>query len=143
MESKVPQFKLDHIHIFTDTPEETASWFSEMFEGELLHSVQSDGQARVDVRFGSVFLYVSRPPADAHEVLADGRRRRGVDHLAFAVEDVDASVAMLAAKGVRVLDQARSPRPGVRAAFVEGPESIRIELMRRDPIDHVADIKRP
>ena len=137
------EFRLDHIHIFTDFPEETAHWFSDMFGGELLHSSQSDGRPRVDVKFGSVFLYVSRPPPDSHAALTEQRRRRGVDHLAFAVEDVDAALAILAGKGARVLDKPETPRPGVRTAFVEGPEGIRVELMRRDPIDHVPNDKTP
>ncbi len=69
----------------------------------------------------------------------DGARRRGVNHIAFAVgsvDDVDAAVARLVSLGVRVLDEAVTTRPGVRAAFFEGPEGIRIEVMHRAPGDY-------
>jgi catechol 2,3-dioxygenase-like lactoylglutathione lyase family enzyme len=131
-------YRLDHLHIFTDEPLKTATWFSETFGGELVHSLQSDGRPRVDVKFGSVFLYISRPPAGAHAAPTDGARRRGVDHIAFAVADVDGALARLSSQGVRVLSQPVTTRPGVRTAFVQGPEGIRIELMHRAPIDYGA-----
>jgi lactoylglutathione lyase len=131
-------YRLDHLHIFTDDPLKTAMWFSDIFGGELLHSRQSDGRPRVDVKFGGVFLYISRPPAGAHPAPNDAARRRGVDHIAFAVADVDAAVNNLASQGVCILNPPATTRPGVRAAFIQGPEGILIEIMHRAPIDYGA-----
>lgn len=129
-------FRLDHVHIFTDDPLATATWFSEKFGGELLRSRQSDGRPRVDVKFGSVCLYVSRPPDGAAHASSDQARKRGVDHIGFAVADVDAAVATLASQGVQVVSGPATTRPGVRAAYVQGPEGILIEVMHRSPIDY-------
>ena len=52
------------------------------------------------------------------------KRGPGIHHLAFEVEDVDAAVRELLAKGVRMVDQA--PRPGAhgnRIAFIHPAET--------------------
>lgn len=52
------------------------------------------------------------------------KRGPGIHHLAFEVDDVDAAVAELLAKGVRMVD--RAPRPGAhgnRIAFIHPAET--------------------
>jgi hypothetical protein len=53
-----------------------------------------------------------------------------IDHFGFAVADVDASAAALAAAGVKFAIQPRTV--GVlRMAFVEGPDQLRVETVQR------------
>ncbi len=56
-----------------------------------------------------------------------------VDHVAFDVDDLDATLASLRARGVPVLDAEPIPVPalGVRIAFLLGPDGERIELVAR------------
>jgi catechol 2,3-dioxygenase-like lactoylglutathione lyase family enzyme len=67
--------------------------------------------------------------------LGDGRPRpmnaRGLTHLSFRVEGLDAALARLAALGGTVLAASRigSERAGVQAAFVCDPDGTRIELV--------------
>lgn len=58
---------------------------------------------------------------------------RGIEHIGLAVDDLDAALADLRAKGAEVLSGPDSPRPGVRIAFLAAPESTRIELVERRP----------
>jgi predicted enzyme related to lactoylglutathione lyase len=47
------------------------------------------------------------------------------------VDDVDAAIADLRAKGAKVTMEPNNPRPGIRISFVESPEGVRIEVLQR------------
>jgi len=49
----------------------------------------------------------------------------------LTVEDVDAGVAELRAKGAEIAIGPLTRNPGLRLAFVRGPEGIMIELVHR------------
>ena len=42
-------YTYDHIHLRSLTPMETAKYFETMFGAEIIESVQSDGQPRIDL----------------------------------------------------------------------------------------------
>ena len=60
--------------------------------------------------------------------------RFGVDHFGFAVDDLPAAVADLKAKGVTILEEPWSPRPGLKICYLQEPDQVRIELSERKPI---------
>ncbi|WP_240756668.1 VOC family protein [Roseicella aquatilis] len=49
------------------------------------------------------------------------------------MQDLDAAVADLKAKGVTFTMEPREARPGLRICFIEGPQNITIELLERRP----------
>jgi lactoylglutathione lyase len=52
------------------------------------------------------------------------------------VQDLRAAVEELRGKGVKILQEPRTVRPGTHVAFVEGPDHTRIEVLQRDvPVD--------
>src|SRR4030095_12011115 len=55
---------------------------------------------------------------------------RVVDHVAFSVADVGATVSRLQAEGVKILEPLKTTNGGqFKHAFIEGPDYIRIELV--------------
>jgi len=48
------------------------------------------------------------------------------------VADLWAAIAELRAKGVTVLQEPATIRPGTHIAFIEGPDHTRIEVLQRD-----------
>jgi catechol 2,3-dioxygenase-like lactoylglutathione lyase family enzyme len=58
----------------------------------------------------------------------------GLTHLSFLVDDLDATLASLAALGARVLEETRLDAGGAgpRAIFVTDPDGTRIELVEGD-----------
>jgi catechol 2,3-dioxygenase-like lactoylglutathione lyase family enzyme len=52
-----------------------------------------------------------------------------VDHLAFAVADLDGTLAKMKADGVKVLELPK--RQGDSGVYVEGPDRILIELVKK------------
>ncbi len=54
-------------------------------------------------------------------------------HLAFEVEDLDDTVAQLAAKGVKITDGPTRSSSGSRFLFIDAPDGYEIELIERPP----------
>jgi glyoxylase I family protein len=54
-----------------------------------------------------------------------------LDHLGLRVDDLDAAVAELKRRGAQVIVEPKTIRPGVRIAFLQGPDDVRIELLER------------
>lgn len=133
-------YSLDHFHIFTEDVEATARWYREMFGMRATTRSQSNGAMRVDLHFHGMMIYLAQLPASSPR---DERKffgpLRGLEHLGIHVDDVDAAVAELRAKGVEILLEPTDVRPDVRIAFVKGPDDVRIELLNRGPTDFRED----
>ena len=56
---------------------------------------------------------------------------RGIRHVAFAVEDIDAVVAGLRARCAELVGELERYRDSYRLCYVRGPEGIIIELAER------------
>jgi lactoylglutathione lyase len=64
---------------------------------------------------------------------ASGPVRVQVDlvHLAFEVDDLEAAMAELSAKGIPITDGPTTSSSGTRFAFIDAPEQYEIELIER------------
>ena len=114
-----------HITVVTPDPPAALAWFAGTFGGKIAKYENSlDG-----IRYGGVWLFASKgsgEPSAGHSI----------DHIGFRPINVDASVAAMKAKNVKVTTE---PRPlvlpsgsAMRLAFIEGPGGVRIELVQRD-----------
>jgi catechol 2,3-dioxygenase-like lactoylglutathione lyase family enzyme len=83
-----------------------------------------DGNARVElVKFHS-------PPSQGGEGDAPANAR-GIRHIAFVVEDIDALVAGLRTRGTELIGELENYKDIYRLCYVRGPEGIIIELAER------------
>ena len=55
----------------------------------------------------------------------------GLEHIGLTVDDVDAAVEELRDKGAEIAIGPLTRNPGLRLAFIRGPEGIMIELVQR------------
>lgn len=69
---------------------------------------------------------------DAEGEPSSRRTQRGITHLSFWVDDVDATAARLVEHGGTLLETTRS-NPGVELVFLADPDGVRVELMQRLP----------
>lgn len=118
-------FTFDHIHLRSPDPEATAAFYERVFGARLTRSPQ-----RIDIELGGQVLFVS-PVNDAATGAAPSAPYRGLEHIGLAVQDIDGVVAALKAKGVTFTMEPTTIRPGVRIAFLRGPEDVAIELLER------------
>ena len=61
----MPRYTCDHIHLRTADPAATAEYYKTMFGAEVVESVQSDGQRRVDLDINGLTIFLARVPEGA------------------------------------------------------------------------------
>ncbi len=115
---------LHHVHLRAPDPGAALAWYAATFGGAV-----GKMKERIDgINYGGVWILVQKgetTPSAGH----------AIDHLGFRPTNVDAAVAALKTKNVKVTTE---PRPltlpsgaSMRLAFIEGPEGARIELVQR------------
>lgn len=126
----MPRFGFDHIHLRSPDPEATARWYEQMLGAEVLRSMQ-DGKPRIDLKLGGQKIFIAQ--AEAAAAAPPSAPYQGLEHFGLAVQGLDEAVAELKAKGVHFTMEPMQPRPGIRIAFLRGPENVSIELLERMP----------
>ena len=125
-------YTYDHIHVRTKDPEGMATFFETMFGAKVLRLIQSDGVPRVDLDVNGLAIFIASVPPEEHIDLSPRDPHLGLDHFGFRVDDIDGAVEDLRGKGAEIYVEPRTIRPGVRIAFVRGPDDVRIEILQRD-----------
>src|SRR5437588_7982597 len=123
------KFTYDHIHLRSPDPEATARYYERMFGAEVLRTMQQ-GKPRIDVKLGGANIFIAQ--ADASVNPAPTTPYQGLDHFGLSVSGIDAICADLKAKGAEFTREPVTIRPGVRIAFIRGPEGVSIELLDRN-----------
>jgi lactoylglutathione lyase len=124
-------FKYDHVHLRSPDPEETARYYEKMFDAEIIRSVQSDGRERIDLNLGGLTVFIAKVDADKVGPPPEPPFQ-GLEHLGLAVHPIDEAVAELKKRGAEVTREPTTIRPGVRIAFIRGPQNVHIELLDRN-----------
>jgi catechol 2,3-dioxygenase-like lactoylglutathione lyase family enzyme len=126
----VATYTWDHIHLRSPNPEATAAFYERMFDAEVIRTMQ-EGKPRIDLKVGGADVFiapvtpgdgVNAPPTTPYQ---------GLDHFGLKVKGIDAIVADLKKKGAEFTMEPTTIRPGVRIAFLRGPEGVSIELLER------------
>jgi lactoylglutathione lyase len=126
------KFGFDHVHLVGSDLDASERFYSEMFGAESLGRQDAGGAVNVRMRLDGVLLFIRGPrPTEAPN--GDGEPiRYTYDHFGVVVQDLTAAVEELRSKGVKILQEPRTARPGTHVAFVEGPDHTRIEVLQRD-----------
>ncbi len=127
----MPAFTYDHVHLRSPDPEATALWYEKMFGAVVKRSVQSDGRKRVDLDLGGMTVFIA-PIADKATANPPAAPYQGLEHLGLRVEGIDEAVADLKRKGAEFTMEPTTIRPGVRIAFLRGPQNVSIEILDRN-----------
>lgn len=129
MDSK---YLLDHVHLNSADVEAAADFYEHVFAMRRLHTFEANGVTFVQLDAGGVRLIITSRP------YAHSDRGNAVDHFALTVDDLDAALADLRAKGVTVRpnetgDLAYADAAGVernlRYAFVQAPDGVAVEII--------------
>ena len=108
-----------HIHLRVADPDASLKWTVENFGGE---RTKWKGRDAVKYTNPSVWLMADKGDDSAPS------QGRAIDHLGWAVTNVDAKVSGLTAKGLKTVEP-RAVR-NLRVGFVEGPTGVRIEMVQ-------------
>jgi methylmalonyl-CoA/ethylmalonyl-CoA epimerase len=111
--------RIDHIGVAVEDIEAGIALYCDSFEMEPAHreTVESQGVEAVLLDVGDGHVELLRPLGPETAVgrfLA--RKGPGLHHVAYAVDDIDATLARVAAAGIEAIDA--EPRPGIRNSRV-------------------------
>jgi catechol 2,3-dioxygenase-like lactoylglutathione lyase family enzyme len=124
-------FAYDHVHLRSPDPEETARYYERMFGATIIRSKQSDGRERIDLDLCGLSVFIAR--AEPDKVGAPPQPPfQGLEHLGLRVSGIDAAAAELKRQGAEFTMEPTTIRPGVRIAFLRGPQNVHIELVDRN-----------
>ena len=129
----MPSFMYDHIHLRSRDPKTTAEFYERMFDARILESVQPDGTPRIDLDLNGLTVFIARVGADEAIPEAPAQPYLGLDHFGLRVDNLDETAAELKRRGASFSVEPRTIRPGVRIAFLQCPDNVRIELLERAP----------
>ncbi len=119
------ELTLHHIHHETTDVDATASFYVDNFGGEIVERMERDGVQWARVALAGTVVNVT-DRADTGVALG---LYRGLDHFGIHTSDFDKTIGALRAKGVDFFIEPTSPAPGVRIAFVSGPDNVKIEVL--------------
>ena len=122
------KFGMDHLHLKAPDVRATAQWYVDNFGATITEEVNNNGMLTVRTEIGGVRINITEPPPDG---LPEGTSAThlGLEHFGLGTDDIDAAMAALEQNGVKVLEPIRSLPSGVRIAFVEAPNNVRLELV--------------
>jgi methylmalonyl-CoA/ethylmalonyl-CoA epimerase len=111
--------RIDHIGVVVEDLDAALALYGVSFEMELAHreTVESQGVEAVLLDVGEGHVELLRPLGPDTAVgkfLA--RSGPGLHHVAYAVDDIDATLPRLTAAGIRLIDE--EPRVGIRGSRV-------------------------
>lgn len=123
-------FKFDHIHLRSPNPEQTATFYERMF-GATVHRSMQNGKPRVDMDLCGQMIFIAQ--VNPTDKVGDAPKSPyiGLDHVGLIVTGIDGIVSELKGKGAKFTMEPTTIRPGVRIAFLTGPENVSIELVDR------------
>jgi methylmalonyl-CoA/ethylmalonyl-CoA epimerase len=111
--------RIDHVGVAVEDIEAALALYEQSFEMELAHreTVESQGVEAVLLDVGDGHVELLRPLGPETAVgkfLA--RKGPGLHHVAYAVEDIDATLTRLSSAGLELIDS--EARTGIRASRV-------------------------
>ena len=131
-----------HVHMFSVNPIATGEWYMKHLgltarlqkEPRTYRNLQNAPAAFMTANHVSMIVYPVEylqtsgyEPFKGRKELAP-TRGRVIDHIGFAVDDLDAAVTRMKAAGVKVTAEPVVRGP-IKFAFIEGPDQVAIELI--------------
>jgi catechol 2,3-dioxygenase-like lactoylglutathione lyase family enzyme len=126
------RYRLDHVHLNSADVEAAAAFYERVFAMRRLHTFEANGVTFAQLDAGGVRLIITSRP------YAHSDRGNAVDHFALTVDDLDAALADLQAKGVMVRPNetgalayadAAGVEHSLRYAFVQAPDGVAVEIL--------------
>ena len=123
------KFGMNHIHIKAEDPRSTAQWYVDKFGASVAGEAKMGGSVTVRTDLGGVRLNITQASAESLPA-GSSDPHMGLEHFGIETDDIDGAMAELEGKGVKVLEAIRPLPNGMRIAFVEAPDNVRVEIMQ-------------
>ena len=115
-------FVVQHVHLKTHDPKQTAQFYVDNFGATLKEEIPGRG-VRVDLH-GLQLNITTLIASQNHE------QHYGIEHMAVQTDDYPGTLAQLRKNGVRILEELQ-PNNGRRVCFVEAPDGAQMEVIEK------------
>ena len=122
-------FRMNHIHLKAQDARRTLKWYEDNFGARMVNEETINGVLTLRTDLGGLRVNITEPPAEG---LPPGTSasHMGLEHFGLETDDLEESITHLKEKGVTVLEPIRAMPSGMRIAYIEAPDSVRLELMQ-------------
>jgi catechol 2,3-dioxygenase-like lactoylglutathione lyase family enzyme len=118
--------KHEHTHLTTPDPDKVVEFYTKVMGAKIIKEQESAGLRLVDIDLGGIPVRISSGTgADADWT----GLRYGLHHLGMVVDNMDEFASEMKAKGVEFVVEPKLPRPGVKMAFIKGPDDVLFEVI--------------
>ena len=115
----------NHVHLRCEDLDGAISYYENIFDGKVIETADVGGVKVVRMEIGGQRISLSPKLEDMEVEDTSGNPRWGLYQLAFTVENLDATIEELQAKGAEI----DYLRPEINRAFFKGPDNVQIELI--------------
>jgi lactoylglutathione lyase len=126
-----PTYQFYHLHLVSRDPQATARYYHRVFDAKVIETVTPEGNPRIDLDLNGLSIYIIQPAPGEDLPVSPPGRYIGLDHFGLLVKNMDEAVAELKRRGAEFAAEPVTVRPGLRIAFIRGPENVRIEIAER------------
>jgi catechol 2,3-dioxygenase-like lactoylglutathione lyase family enzyme len=134
-----PAFAFDHIHIISQSPQDAANWYVQMFGADIVATKVAYGAPQIFLELGGKTLIIrghraGEAPTPARPIQPyanfSSHNTWGTDHFGFLYHgDLRAFCDKLHAKGARFPVALKEGVGGRLLCYVAAPDGVSIELM--------------
>lgn len=121
----------DHIHLKSLDAEAAGRFYVDNLGATFVGRAELASGLRVTLRLAGLDLFIDQVAAGTAP--GASRPHLGLEHIGLKVPNLDAAAAELKAKGVVFTVEPQDFRPGLRIAFILGPDGVSVELLERAP----------
>ena len=129
----MPNYWFDHIHLTCPDALKTAQFYEGMFNAKRVSTREAaDGHTtNVELDLKGSRVLIAERTGEPAQALSPSGVFHGLEHFGITIDNIEAAVAELKAKGVKFRDEIRLAPTGAKIAFLWGPENVLIELVER------------
>jgi methylmalonyl-CoA/ethylmalonyl-CoA epimerase len=124
----MPDYWYDHVHLISADPVKTSQFYEEMFGAEKINQRELPGgglSIELHISGSRILIMKTQSPL----ATPPDKINAGLEHFGLKTDDIEAAVTDLKAKGVKIRDEVREIRNGVKIAFIWAPDNVLIELV--------------
>jgi len=132
LENNTATYGYDPIHVRSEDPHAARAYWENTFGATVVQERELGGAPSFTFDLNGMRFLVSGRAEGEHPVKSGSEPRYGLDHFGLLVDDRDSAAVDLRAKGAEFICEPWEIRPGVKIAFVKGPDNISIDLAQRN-----------
>ncbi len=122
-------YSLDHIHVRCSDADASIAYFKKMFDAEEVGKWEAKGMPITNLEMAGQRFSFSPKREEVDIVAKPHEPGWGVYQIGLKVDDLDAALAQLKARGAEISKEPFTPKDGLRIFFVNGPDGLEIEVM--------------